>query len=166
MKTNEIWHVETQEEVDKEDRAKAEERVGEEEGLGRTQFEDDAASILIDAITVCHERVRLSLGSCSCWNCRPAPLEKTGLWRHNSKFFQPSKSDHHLWNSLCIQALEAVLPVSLRTWVSNLHTYHLQCLCLCKWLWTPDECTASLKGASGTTIYFSVRLECQPSNLG
>lgn len=31
---------------------------------------------------------------------------------------------------VCIQALEAVLPVSLRTWVSNLHTYSLQGLCI------------------------------------
>lgn len=80
---------------------------------------------------------------------------------------QPSKSDYRLWNSLQIQALEEVLSVSLR-WgpdVSNLHAFCLQGLCICKWLQIPNEYTASLKVACNTTNYFSVRLQCQLSNL-
>ena len=61
---------------------------------------------------------------------------------------QPSKSDHRLWNSLRIQALD----------VGNLQICCPQGLCVCQRLWVPNEYTARLKVPCGTASCFSAGL--------
>lgn len=109
---NQMWHEETQEEADREHRAKAE-RIREAEELGRRsraahkscgqQFPDYFTSILTDAVPARHWQVTQSVGSYQQSQLLELQASAAGrgeaLKHWPSLFPQPPRSDRHLWNA-------------------------------------------------------------------